>query len=50
MTVGNGYLGLETERESLTFGGFIADCARRHGDREAIVSDDRRITYEGLEV
>ena len=46
----NGYLGLETERESLTFGGFIADCARRHGDREALVSGDRRITYEGLEV
>jgi len=48
--VGNGYLGLETERESLTFGGFIADCARRHGEREAIVSHDRRITYLGLEV
>jgi fatty-acyl-CoA synthase len=47
--VGNGYLGLETERESLTFGGFIADCAGRHGDREAIVSGERRITYRGLE-
>ena len=45
----NGYLGLETERESLTFGGFIADCARRHGDREALVSGDRRITYRDLE-
>ncbi|HKY67313.1 MAG TPA: AMP-binding protein, partial [Acidimicrobiales bacterium] len=48
--MGNGYLGLETERESLTFGGFIADCARRHGDREALVSGDLRITYRGLEV
>ena len=45
----NGYLGLETERESLTFGGFIADCARRHGDRVALVSGDRRITYRDLE-
>ena len=47
--MGNGYLGLDTERESLTFGGFIADCARRHGDREALVSGDRRITYRELE-
>ncbi len=47
--MGNGYLGLETERESLTFGGFIADCASRHGDREALVSGDRRITYRELE-
>jgi fatty-acyl-CoA synthase len=47
--VENGYLGLETERESLTFGGFVADCARRHGDREALVSGERRITYRELE-
>lgn len=45
----NGYLGLGTERESLTFGGFVADCARRHGDREALVSGERRISYRDLE-
>ncbi|MBN2624858.1 MAG: acyl--CoA ligase [Acidimicrobiales bacterium] len=47
--MGNGYLGLETERERLTIGGFVADCATRHGDRDALVSGDRRITYRDLE-
>ena len=45
----SGYLGLDVERENLTFGGFIADCARRYGDREALIFGDRRITFEQLE-
>src|SRR3546814_2749560 len=44
-----GHLGLDTERENLTFGGFIADCAARYGDREALIFDDRRITFAQLE-
>jgi fatty-acyl-CoA synthase len=47
--VGNGYLGLDTDRERLTAGGFVGDCARRHGDRAALVAGDRRITYRDLE-
>lgn len=45
----SGYLGLDTTREDVTFGNFIADLARRHGDREAIIFEDRRITYRDLE-
>ena len=45
----SGYLGLDTEQERLTFGGFIADIAERHGDREALVFGDRRLTYHELE-
>ena len=44
-----GYLGLDVEREDLTFGGFIADCARRYGDSEALIFGDRRITFDQLE-
>jgi fatty-acyl-CoA synthase len=44
-----GYLGLQTERENLTFGRFIADCARRYAHREALVFGDRRITFIELE-
>ena len=39
------YLGLDTDRERLTFGGFIADFARRYGDREALIFGDRRLTF-----
>ncbi len=45
----SGYLGLGTDRESLTFGGFVADLARRYGDREALISGERRITFGQLE-
>ena len=45
----SGYLGLDTEREDLTFGGFIAECARRYGDREALIFGDRRVTFRELE-
>jgi cytochrome P450/acyl-CoA synthetase (AMP-forming)/AMP-acid ligase II len=46
---GNGYLALGVDREQLTFGSFIADCAKRHGSREALVFGERRITYQELE-
>jgi fatty-acyl-CoA synthase len=45
----SGYLGLDTEREDLTFGGFIAECAMRYGDREALIFGDRRVTFRELE-
>ncbi len=45
----SGYLGLEVDKENLTFGGFIADLARRHGDREALIFGERRITFRQLE-
>lgn len=45
----SGYLGLGTDRESLTFGGFVADLARRYGDREALIFGERRITFRQLE-
>jgi fatty-acyl-CoA synthase len=48
--VASGYLGLDTERENLTFGGFMADCARRYGDKEALIFGERRISFEQLEV
>lgn len=44
-----GYLGLDTERENLTFGAFIAECADRYGDREALVFGERRVTFTQLE-
>lgn len=44
-----GYLGLDTDRENLTFGGFVADLARRYGDGEALVFGDRRVTFTDLE-
>ena len=44
-----GYLGLDTDRENLTFGGFVADLARRYGDGEALIFGDRRITFRQLE-
>jgi fatty-acyl-CoA synthase len=47
--VGGGYLELDTQRDNLTFGGFIAECARRYGDREALVFGERRITFRQLE-
>ena len=45
----SGYLGLDTDQERVTFGEFIADIAERYGDREALVFDDRRLTYHELE-
>ena len=45
----SGYLGLDTDKESLTFGGFVADLARRYGDGEALIFGDRRITFRQLE-
>lgn len=44
-----GYLGLDTEREDLTVGGFVSELARRYGDREALIFGDRRISFEQLE-
>ena len=44
-----GYLGLDTDKENLTFGGFVADIARRYGDGEALIFGDRRITFRQLE-
>ena len=41
----SGYLGLDTDQERVTFGGFIADIAERYGDREALVFGDRRLTF-----
>lgn len=41
----SGYLGLDTDREGVTFGGFVADLARRYGDGEALIFGDRRITF-----
>ncbi len=37
------------ELPSLTLGSFLADVARRHGDREALVFDERRVSYRELE-
>ena len=45
----SGYLGLDTDQERVTFGEFIADIAERYGEREALVFDDRRLTYHELE-
>jgi fatty-acyl-CoA synthase len=45
----SGYLGLDTDRENVTFGGFVADLARRYGDREALIFGDQRITFRQLE-
>jgi acyl-CoA synthetase (AMP-forming)/AMP-acid ligase II len=45
----SGYLGLDTDRERVTFGGFVADLAERYGDREALIFGDRRITFRQLE-
>jgi len=43
-----GYLGLPVSPDDLTHGGFIADIAARFGDREALVFDDRRLTFAQL--
>jgi len=40
---------LDTDKENLTSGGFVADLARRYGDREALIFGDRRITFRQLE-
>ena len=45
----SGYLGLGTEQEHLTFGGFIAECAQRHGDADALVYGDVRLSFTELE-
>jgi fatty-acyl-CoA synthase len=47
--VASEYLGLDTESERPTFGGFIAECARRYGDKEALIFGERRLTFEQLE-
>jgi fatty-acyl-CoA synthase len=47
--MGDGYLGLPVAPDDLTHGRFMAQVAERYGERQALVFEERTITYAELQ-